>query len=508
MLVRNFTFKVSSQFLAAVMAFVSLLVMSRYVAHEYGVMMWGLALITLINTLADLGFNSANLKFISTEGFDRSACFTTYMAIKAVLTAVMIACTVVTVYGMKMAGGIDDEKLGVCLVFVLYQIISNVQFAIYYTLDGMRMSGKSSLLTLAECGIRNTLLIALALMYVDASTLSSAYVVATSVSVIMSVYMAHQVGLRITKPLYIHDYVKFALPLAAALILTSVVTNLDKVMVGLFYPSIEVTYYSTAVGLVATFTAVGVSLNNVLLPHLSSSISKNNERTEHTLWGLERGLAIILLPFIAFFLVFGTGVSTVLFGGTFGRSGEILSILSIQIVPFVFAGIMAQVLYALNKGLAYLRASSILCVVAVAGFVVLIPDNGFLPFCMGYGGIGAAISVSLAYIVYAAVLILMVHNTTRYRLYPKLWKIGIAFVIALGCMLAIDHVATVTGLLRLLIVGIICEAVFVGTLYAMKEVTKGDIAAVLKKFINDEDRRGRSARQSLWRFSPPALSSR
>ena len=57
MLVRNFTFKASSQLMAALMAFISLLVMTRFVAVEYGVMMWGFALVSLVNTVADMGFN-------------------------------------------------------------------------------------------------------------------------------------------------------------------------------------------------------------------------------------------------------------------------------------------------------------------------------------------------------------------------------------------------------------------------------------------------------------------
>lgn len=137
------------------MAFVSLLVMTRYVAHEYGVMVWGLALVSLVNTVADLGFNSANLKFIAKEGYDRSACFSTYMVIKAALTGIMIIGTVATVAVMRATDIINEEAFWVCLVFVIYQIISNVQFAIYYTLDGMMMSGKSSILTIVECSIRN-----------------------------------------------------------------------------------------------------------------------------------------------------------------------------------------------------------------------------------------------------------------------------------------------------------------------------------------------------------------
>ena len=486
LLVRNFTFKVSSQLLAAIMAFVSLLVMTRYVADEYGLMIWGLSLITLVNTLADLGFNTANLKFIAKEGYDRSDCFSTYMVIKAALTILMVGCTLVTVYLMRMSEAIDDEAVRVCLMFVLYQVISNVQFAIYYTLDGMMLSGKSSILTIVECGIRNAILILMALFYVDAETLSSAYVIATSISVVISVAMAWKVGLRLVRPTYIREYTIFALPLAAALILTAVVTNLDKVMVGLFYESIEVTYYSTAAGLIATFTAIGVSLNNVLLPHLSKNIA-DDRVTERMLWALERGLIVILGPFIVFFLVYGPEIAETLFGPQFGPSGQMIAILSIQIIPFVFAGMMTQVLYAINRGMAYLRASAILCAIAVSGFVVLIPNETVASFCAGLGGMGASFSISLAYVIYAVILIVMVGKYTRFRLYPRLWTMIIAFAGAIAVLYGLHELFDIHGLIKLALVGFLCEFVFIGILYAMKEVTKKDVRIVLKKLINDED---------------------
>ncbi|MBQ7978558.1 MAG: oligosaccharide flippase family protein, partial [Candidatus Methanomethylophilaceae archaeon] len=347
MLARNFTFKVSSQLLAALMAFASMMVMSRYVANEYGVMMWGLALVSLVNTVADLGFNSANLKFIAKEGYDRQACFSTFMVVKLVLTAIMILITLVTLFVMKASGSISEEAVIVCLIFIIYQVISNFQFAVYYTLDGLQMSGKSSYLTIIECSIRNIVLVVMAFAYVDAITLSTAYVIGTAVSGVVSFILIWREGLRFVKPIYLKEYSTFAMPLAAALILTSVVTNLDKVILGLSYESIEVTFYSTAVGLIASFTSVGISLNTVLLPHLSHTM-EDSKQTERTIWGLERMMCILLLPFVAFFIAYGKEIATVLFGDHMTPAGAEISILAVYIIPFVFAGIMTQVLYATN----------------------------------------------------------------------------------------------------------------------------------------------------------------
>ncbi len=468
------------------MAFVSLLVMTRCVASEYGVMMWGLALVSLVNTVADLGINSANLKFIAKEGYDKSACFSTYIVIKVILTLLMVVLVLATAYIMYAEDMITEEALIVCLVFLIYQVISNVQFAIFYTLDGLMMSGKSAILTIVECFIRNAILIAMALMMVDAITLSSAYVIATAVSVVISLVMAHQAGLRLVKPIYMREYYVFALPLAIALIFTSVVMYLDKVIIGLFYESIEVTYYSTAVGLVATFTTIGVSLNNVLLPHLSKNIS-DRRMTERTLWSLERAMCIILGPFIAFFIVLGPEVAQVLFGPDFYSSGEMIAVLSIQIIPFALAGIMTQVLYAINKGNSYLRASFIMCMIAVVGFFILIPGPGYMPMCMGYGGIGAAISISSAYIVFAVILTWMVKRNTGYKLYPKIWKIAISFAVSILFLYALDSYLNLSGFLQVAVAGVLCEMIFLGILFAMKDLKKKDLAVIWKKFRDDED---------------------
>ncbi|MBR6911629.1 MAG: oligosaccharide flippase family protein [Candidatus Methanomethylophilaceae archaeon] len=486
MLARNFTFKVSSQLLAALMAFASMMVMSRYVANEYGVMMWGLALVSLVNTVADLGFNSANLKFIAKEGYDRQACFSTFMVVKLVLTAIMILITLVTLFVMKASGSISEEAVIVCLIFIIYQVISNFQFSVYYTLDGLQMSGKSSYLTIIECSIRNIALVVMAFAYVDAITLSSAYVIGTAVSGAVSLIMVWKEGFRPVKPIYLKEYTTFAMPLAAALILTSVVTNLDKVILGLSYESIEVTYYSTAVGLIASFTSVGISLNTVLLPHLSHTM-EDSKHTEKTIWGLERIMCILLLPFVAFFIAYGKEIAAVLFGAHMAPSGNEISVLAIYIMPFIFAGIMTQILYVANKGNAYLRASVVLCVTAVIGFLLLIPDTGILPFDFSYGGNGAAVSVVAAYTLFFLVLAYMVKRYTGFRIYPKIWKIAVAFAITLTLLYCLDFFVGVHGLIMLAIGGIMGEVVFLALLILMRELKAKHVLNIWKKLRDDKD---------------------
>jgi O-antigen/teichoic acid export membrane protein len=163
------------------------------------------------------------------------------------------------------------------------------------------------------------------------------------------------------------------------------------------------------------------------------------------------------------------------------------AILSIQIIPFVIAGIMTQVLYAINRGLSYLRASTIMCIIAVGGFVFLIP-NTTIPFSQGWGGIGAAISVSAAYIIFCIILCWMVRRYTKIRLYPKLWRVFIAFVLSAIAIWGIGQFVEVSGFLWLALVGFACEVIFIAILMAIKELKVSEIQTVLRMFIKDEDR--------------------
>ena len=110
-----------------------------------------------------------------------------------------------------------------------------------------------------------------------------------------------------------------------------------------------------------------------------------------------------------------------------------------------------------------------------------------MPFCRGYGGIGASISIVVAYVLYAVTLTLMVKKYTNYKMYPKLWKTVIAFVIAFAALYGLNYLIDIHGLILLAISGIMCEAVFLVSLNLMHELDKKDIMIVLNKLINDED---------------------
>ena len=478
MLVHKFMMKAGANILSSVLSFVSLMVMTRYVGEQYGIMMWGWAFTAMFNAFSDLGFNSANLRYLSKKDEDQNAYFSTFVAVKILLSLIVTVMSTVSVYISYNSGTMDAESLEVCLIFVVYYLLYNIQTALTVSFDGGMENGKSSIALTTEYVVRSVLLTILALSCVDPSTLSSAYLVGIVLSMMTCLIMMRNTGLRLVKPVFVRKYARFAAPLAFSIMAIAIIEYLDKVMIGLYHSSLEVGYYTAAAGVMGAFTVLGTSLNNVLLPHLSKESGNDRKGVEHTLWMSEKYITILILPILVFMLVLGKPIAVVLFGSGYADSGDVLSVQSIHIYVFIFTGLMAQVLYSIDRSAIYLKASLIFVAVSLIGFVTLIPDSFMGLKMAGLGGVGAAMALASAYTVFAAILIRMVKAEIGYTLCPGFWKLFIAGAVGGMFLLTMDLIFGIEGLIQLAIVGILSEGLFLGSLWVLKGINREDVAFI------------------------------
>ena len=482
MLVHKFMMKAGANIVGSALSFVSLMVMTRYVGEQYGVMMWAWAFTAMFNAFSDLGFNAASMRYISRDGADQSACFSTFLAVKLVMSFVVMAMSAISVAISAMSGTMDTESVAVCVVFIVYYLMYNIQTALTVTFDGRLESGKSSMALAIEYGVRSVMLIILALLQVDASTLSTAYFIGILFSFAASLYMMRNTGLHVVRPRFIREYARFAAPLAFSIMAIALIEYLDKVMIGIYQGSLEVGFYTAAFGVVTAFTTLGTSLNNVLLPHLSKNRESHHESVEKTLWMSEKYISILIMPLLVFLMVLGRPIAIVLFGDGYADSGDILSIQSVHIYVFILTGLMAQVLYSVDRAKVYMKASIVFAAVSLIGFFTLIPDR-FLGIPMAdLGSIGAATSLALAYTVFAMVLVVCVRRDVGYRLCPGLWKVFASGAAGGLFLVAMQVLWGPEGLFQLAIVGIISEGVFLAAMLALKGIDRSDIDFIKSAF--------------------------
>ena len=472
MLVHKYMMKAASNVVAAVSSFVALMVMTRYVSYEYGVMMWGFALVALFNIVAGLGFDTAHIKFLAGGG-NQNNCFSTYTVIRILLTLLMIILASATLWISVGNGSMGSEAAGVIAVFIIYYAAWDIRSIFTVTFDARLESGKSSIVIMLESIVRSVLLIVLALQQVSADVLSMAYLTGMILAVVSAAWLSRNINLKFVRPTMFKEYAYFAAPLILSTIVLMAMEALDRVIIGFNGDLLEVGYYAAALGAVTAVISLGNSMNNVILPQLSSpDMTCSREKTEGLVWISQKYLMMFLLPVTAVLIVHGEAIATVLFGSDYARAGVILSVLSVMMTLKIISGVLSQVLYASNKVGLYTRASVFYGILVIALYFLLIPSSSPFPLT---GGIGAALAVTVGSMVYIAILMYYVKQSTGVGIYPQLWKHILSTAATLSVMFATYCCFDISGLLSVAVVSLSGLIVHMSVLAITGEFRKSDI---------------------------------
>ena len=472
MLAHKYVMKMGSNIFASLVSFVSLMVMTRYVGDEYGLMMWGWSFVAMFNAVTDMGFNLTNVKFVS-EGRDPDKCFSTYLTIKLCMGATMVILSLVSAYvSFVFTHSMNSEAFMVVMVFVLYYLVWDLQTVMTYTLDGRGENGKTSLISMIEFLSRAIILIILALSQVTAIVLSMGYVVGICISVLSCVVLFRKARPRLCRPDYLRDYVMFTAPIAVSMLMVTAVEYMDKVIIGFSFDSREVGYYTAAAGVIWTFANLGKSLNTVMLPQLSKYHDAENgkEEVRRIVWGTERYLAMISFPVMVFLMLFGSEIAIVLFGSGYERSGDVLSVQCFVLYSTIVSALMTQILYSTNHSGAYGRCSAVYVVVVLVCFLTLIPAYG-----AGLGSVGAGASMAIGYLVQALILVYTVQKKTGIGFYSRIWRHFVAAAVDIAILLTINHFLDVSGFFPLVLLALFCLCMHIGLCWVLREFRRDDL---------------------------------
>lgn len=477
MLVHKYMMKAMSNIVAAVSSFVALMVMTRYVSYEYGVMMWGFAFVALFNIVTGLGFETAHIKYIA-EGRDQNNCFSTFAVIRGSLTLAMILMASAMIYVGIADGTMNAEAAGVIAVFIVYYAVWDLRSIYTVTFDARLESGKSSIVIILESVIRSVLLIILALKQVSADTLSLAYLTGMILAMVSTLWLSRNINLKFVRPTMVKEYAIFAAPLVISSLVLMAMEALDRVVIGFNGNLLEVGYYAAALGAVTAVITLGNSMNNVILPQLASpDMTGSKEKTEGLVWTSQKYLLMFLLPVTAVLIVHGEAIATVLFGADYARAGVILSILSVMMTLKIISGVLSQVLYASNNAKLYTRASVFYGVLVIALYFLFVPTSSPFPWT---GGTGAALALASGSVVYVAMLTYYVKTSAGVGVYPKLWKHLLSTAVTLIVMFAALRFFDISGLLSVVAVSFLGLVVHMSVLAVTREFHRSDI----RFFIN------------------------
>jgi O-antigen/teichoic acid export membrane protein len=484
------------------LGYIGLFFVARLMGPEaLGIVGFGFAYVGIITFLADLGFGAAHIKMVS-EGRDAPVCIGTFAAARLGLTALASAAALAIVFFVKYGLGrafatpAHEAVVYLALATVALGSLSDVM---RLTLAARRQTAKQTVVELIAKGVEVGGKIVVAVLGLGVVLLAGASVagVIAGLAAFALLFRHEPVG-RPNRAVW-RAYWTFALPVMVVVSANAITENLDKLMVQVFWSSVELGYYEGAWRIAMLFMFVGTAVGTLLFPAVSAAHGSRDVAAIRRLTArAERYLGLLLFPVGALVMFLRSRVVGLLLGPSFEPSAGILALLSAALlVRLVTIPYATQILGVGRPGLSG-RLSVLLMALNVSFNLVCIPVRIGPVRLLGLGSFGAALATLAASCVMAGVYKFQARRITGSRSDPTFPRI----LLAAGLMLCVMF-GTAWGLARH---GAWAEgagaaaglAAYAGALALLRAVTRDDLRYLAEavspwrmlRYIGDEFRGG------------------
>ena len=433
MIARKSALIVGTQFFTRFLGWIGLVILAKlwggFAPEAMGIIGFAMAFLALFTIIADLGFSHAHVKKIS-EGKDLGTCISTFASIKVILSVLMVLLVFIVIYIWKNLlhrNFYDATTESVIFVFIMYYVVMNLRQISVITFQGKKEIAKRQLVIMFEGIVKVPLMILVALAGVSAATVSispafdwpvflqpfqqflaSHAVGSLAMTYVFGAMVTMFVGMRLLrkypwkKPSWklFKSYCYFALPVMLVSLMSIISLNIDKVMIGYFWTSIEVGYYFAVQQILQIFIILSTAVGTVLFPTLSEYNSyKNLEKIKQTTRFTERYISMLLIPPIIIVILFAKPVITIILNSAFLPASSVLIILTIYALIYGLRIPYYSLISGMNKPGIAARIGIVICVMNIILNYLFIPEYGLLSSFGISGPTGAAIATVLSSLV-------------------------------------------------------------------------------------------------------------
>ena len=406
MLARKTLLIIVNNVAGGILGFVILFIIARFMIDAdatYGAVAYGLGFLGLFMFILNPGTDTAHIKRIS-EGRDVGVCIGTYLAMKAVLTAIFLIVVLTALFGWKyiLHRGFESPKQEMAIYILLINfILTSFNSVFTATYEGKKEIAK------AQLGMLLSTISRLATVMIVVHFQLGIYGLAWTWNISMLAYFAVSLimfrGYRIKRPSWslAKNYMRFAFPLLFTTIAYVLVVTTDRVMIGFFWGVKDVGHYFAAWRITVFIIFFGVAVQKLVFPTISEYHSKNKMRQIQELtWTAEKYIALFIVPICFFMASFPKDVIHIMTSDQFLPAAPILTIFSIYAllcainVPYAsqFAGTNRPKMAA-ALGIPQAALNILLN-------LIFIPASIFGITLCGLKGVGAALGSLISYALY------------------------------------------------------------------------------------------------------------
>jgi len=418
-----------------------------------------------------MGLPQAHIKRIS-EGKDIGRCNGTFFSLRLALTGVMVVVTFLSIFAWKYVlhrgfeSPIQENAVYVMLAYFVVLLLAKNFTLTYRAKTEIALAQFPFFI---EAITRTAATAVFVLLGYDVLWIIYTYVVGGLAFFLSSIYFFRE---PVGKPSreYTSIYLKFAIPLSIVAVSYILMTNIDKVLIQLFWGYDQGADYFSVVRIARYINNITVAFGMLLLPTMSAMYAKNKiEEMDTTVFQAERYMSMIIMPAVFLLIFLAKPILYILLSKEFYTAIPIM-----QVLPLFALFDALEKPYQtrlLGMDLPNFARNRMLLMVAINVVLNIISVGINL---LGLAGTGAAIATAIAYFVGLLYTRIVIYRMDR---------IGFNFAVAKHAIAAVTMGAAVSYINKFYVVGrwydlaaisIAGLAIYVGILIVMREFKKED----------------------------------
>jgi O-antigen/teichoic acid export membrane protein len=472
------------QAINGILGYLAIFLVARYMAmpdYALGVVSFAYGLVNIFYIFSDLGFHNAHVKRIS-EGQDFATAMGTFTAVKIALTGLM---------GVLLIGGMlfwthiigrgfeSPEHQHAIYVMLLYFILWSFTQIMRATFRAKKQTAKEQLPMFVETLARVAATVYVIQAGLGAVALAWTYV-AGEVAVLATTLLFFK-GYNIGKPSWemFKSYISFAIPLAIVVASTRIMTNVDKVLVQLFWGAVEGGNYFAIFRLSRFLDMITIAIGVLLFPTISAMFSYNDmDGIKRISFTAERYLSMVMFPVVFGMIFLARPIIHIMLSNKFYPAVPILQVLPLFALLDALERPYQMKLWGMNLPNFARNRILIMVVLNVGLNLVLIPrDIRLLGLDLpGLGAFGAAVATVIAYAAGLLYTRVIVWRVSRITFNKRIALHGIAAgVMGILVYYLNDMVYPVARWYGLIGYGFLGLGIYLGLLALMREFTREDL---------------------------------
>ncbi len=478
MIARKSTIVFGFNIISAFLGYIGLFFVARFMgAHTLGVLGFGLAYITMFLFIADFGFGTAHIKKVS-EGKDLATCIGTYTRIKVILTILMVSCILGSILTWKflLRKGFESPIHEIVLyIMTFYSMLYT--FGSFYrdTFFAQQKAAKAQLQSLTETASRVAITIPIAIFGFGIIALAGSYVVGGIIMCCVSLLLFKNYPIGKYNKEYFRDYLSFALPMFFVTAILTISTNVDKVMIQLFWCSTEVGYYFGVQKITDFIIIISGVVCTLLFTTISAYHAENKIKEISALTRkAERHISFVILPIVTFVIALASQIIKVLLSDEFLPAVPVLRtlalyalILSINLPYWVMFG-------AINRPKLGAKIALAVALLNIALNTIFIPPALFGIKLLSMGAFGAALTTVISGFVGMIISRIYVKKLTNTSTNLRIFIHLLAACLTGFPLYAVGRIIPLDRWFSLFGAGLLCLGIYLAILYCLKEFTKED----------------------------------